>query len=159
MKFRMLSVLSIVLVLMVKSMDISARDYTNLRILANAIPVDPLLFPYPLETQFDTVVYQLAQSDGFMERFNGESDTVAPTFEAYEKLKTIATEEQLNELLLHESPVVKVYAYRALIVNQMNMNCEYELDLLEDSTCIDWFADNQLTSTTVADLVQQPYYE
>lgn len=140
-------------------MDISARDYTNLRILANAIPGDPVLFPYPLETQLDTVVYQLAQSDGFMERFTGESDTVSPAFEAYEKLKTIATEEQLNDLLLHESPVVKVYAYRALIVNQMNMNCEYELDLLEDSTCIDWFADNQLTSTTVADLVQKPYFE
>lgn len=140
-------------------MDISAHDYTNLRILANAMPVDPSIFPYPLETQFDTVVYQLAQSEGFVERFTGESDTVAPTYEAYEKLRTIATEEQLNDLLLHDSPVVKVYAYRALVVNQMNMNCEYELDLLEDSTCIDWYAFNQLTSTTVADLVQRPYFD
>src|SRR3989338_3614159 len=120
MKLRMLSVVSIVVVLMIKSMDISAQDYNNLRLFVNAIPSDPSLVPFPLETQLDSVVYQLAMSEGVMERFVGESDSSSEVFAAYERLKAVATEEELNELLLHESPIVRIYAYRALVVNEMN---------------------------------------
>lgn len=160
MKLRMLSVLSIVIVLLVKSMDISAQDYNNLRVLAHAIPGDtPTLLPYPMETELDSVVYQLALSNDIKERFVGINDSITPEFEAYERLKVIASEEELNNLLLHESPVVKVYAHRALTINSMNMNCDYELALFEDSTCIDWFSADMLTNTTVAELVQQQYFE
>ncbi len=160
MKLRMLSVLSILVALLIKSMDISAQDYNHLRLLAHAIPADsPLLFPYPMETELDSVVYQLAQSTSIKERFVGLNDSITPEFEAYERLKMIASEEELNELMLHESPVVKVYAHRALTMNEMNMNCDYELALLEDSTCIDWFANDMFTNTTVAELVQQQYFE
>ncbi len=160
MKLRMLSVLSIVVALMIKSMDISAQDYNNLRILAHAIPAEtPSLIPFPLETELDSVVYQLAQSEGIMERFVGAFDTITPAFEAYERLKMIASEDQLNELMRHDSPIVKIYAYRALVVNQMNMNCDYEQELIGDSTCIDWFSEDLLTNTTVAEMVQRPYFE
>ena len=160
MKLRMLSVLSIVVALLVKSMDISAQDYYNLRVLAHAIPEDtPTLLPYPMETELDSVVFQLAQSTDIKERFVGMSDSITPEFEAYERLKLIASEEELNDLLLHESPVVKVYAHRALAMNEMNMNCDYELALFEDSTCIDWFSADMLTNTTVAEMVQREYFE
>ena len=41
MKFRMLSLLSIILVLTIKSLEISAKDYHELRVLARAIPPSP----------------------------------------------------------------------------------------------------------------------
>ena len=89
----------------------------------------------------------------------GLNDSITQEYMAYEKLKSIATEEELNELLLHESPVVKVYAYRALVVNEMNMNCDVELALLEDTTCVDWYSDELVTNTTVKDMIQLSYFE
>ncbi|OFZ52662.1 MAG: hypothetical protein A3D92_19230 [Bacteroidetes bacterium RIFCSPHIGHO2_02_FULL_44_7] len=159
MKLRMLSVVSIVVVLMIKSMDISAQDYNNLRLFVNAIPSDPSLVPFPLETQLDSVVYQLAMSEGVMERFVGESDSSSEVFAAYERLKAVATEEELNELLLHESPIVRIYAYRALVVNEMNLNNDYAELLVQDSTCVDWFNQDATVNTTVAKMVQQPYFD
>jgi len=160
MKLRMLSVLSIVIALLIKSVEISAQDYHYLRVLAHAVPAEsPTFLPYPMETQLDSAIYQLAQTNVVMERFVGINDSITPEFEAYEKLKMLASEQELNDLLLHASPVVKVYAHRALVVNEMNMNCDYELALFEDTTCIDWFADDLLTNTTVAEMVQQEYFE
>jgi hypothetical protein len=154
----MLSVLSIVLVLMIKSMDISAKDYNNFRFLVYAIPSDPSLVPFPMETQLDSIVFTLAQSNGIFESEHPEFDLNA-SFEAYEKLKLVATEAELNELMLHESPIVRVYAYRALIVNAMSMNCDYEGQLLLDSTCVDWVENGAIVNTTVSNLVQQTYFE
>lgn len=158
MKFRMLSILSIVLVLMIKSLDISAKDYNNFRFLVNAIPADPSMIPFPLETQLDSVVYTLAQANSVLDAENPEFDLTS-SFEAYEKLKLVATEAELNELMLHESPVVRVYAYRALVVNALNMNCDYESQLLLDSTCVDWVENGKVVNTTVSDLVQHTYFE
>ena len=61
--------------------------------------------------------------------------------------------------MLHESPVVKVYAHRALTVNAMNMNCDYELSLIEDTTYVDWLTEDMLVNTTVSDLIQLEYFE
>lgn len=158
MKFRMLSVLSIVLVLMVKSLDISAKDYNNFRYYVYSIPTDPSLVPFPMETQLDSVVFTLAQANSILETEHPEFDPTA-SFEAYEKLKLVASEEELNELMLHESPIVRVYAYRALVVNSMNMNCDYEGQLLLDSTCVDWVENGVILNTTVSNLVQHNYFE
>ena len=158
MKLRMLSVLSIVLVLMIKSMDISAKDYNNFRFLVYSIPSDPSLVPFPMETQLDTLVYTLAQANSILETEHPEYDPFE-TFAAYEKMKIIATEAELNELMVHESPIVRVYAYRALVVNAWNMNCDYETLLLQDSSCVDWVENGAIVNTTVADLVQHTYFE
>lgn len=158
MKLRMLSVLSIVVVLMIKSMDISAKDYYNLRLFVNAIPSDPSLVPFPLETQLDSVVYQLAISEGVAERYVGEDNTSSEVFAAYERLKAVASEEELNELLLHESPIVRIYAYRALVVNEMSMNNDYVELLIQDSTCVDYFIESTAMNTTVADMVTTVTY-
>ena len=158
MKLRMLSLLSVILALTIKSLEISAKDYHELRVLARAIP-GPSLTPYDLATELDSVVYQLAQANSVKEMYVGENDTMTSEYSAYEKLKMIATEQELNKLLLHESPIVKVYAYRALVVNEMNMDCDVELALLEDTTCIDWYSEDVLTNTTVKEMIQRPYYK
>jgi len=162
MKFRMLSVVSIILVLTIKSMDISAKDYHKLRVFAHAIPEDsfvPSIVPYMMETKLDSVIYQLASASAITELYVALSDSIVPERVAFEELKMIATEEELNNLLLHESPVVKVYAHRALLENDMNMNCDFELALLEDSTCVDWVEDDFLMSSTVMEMVTLPYFD
>lgn len=162
MKFRMLSLLSIILVLTIKSLEISAKDYHELRVLARAIPPSPYvpsIVPFEDFSELDSVVLQLAEANAIKEMYVGLNDSITQEYTAYEKLKSIATEEELNELLLHESPVVKVYAYRALVVNEMNMNCDVELALLEDTTCVDWYSDELVTNTTVKDMIQLSYFE
>ena len=90
MKLRMLSVLSILVALLIKSMDISAKDYFNLRIMAHAIPADSDMFmPFQLETEVDSIVYRLAQANTVKERFVGLNDTMTSEFQDYERLKNI----------------------------------------------------------------------
>lgn len=163
MKVRMLSLLSIVVVLILKSLDISAKDYHNFRVYVNAIPAEPyspdFLPRYPITEEVDSIVYQLANANGIMEKYVGTSTEISETYAAFEKLRLLASEEELNQLMEHPSPVVKIYAHRALVDNEMNMNCDVELQLLQDSTCVDWYASTQLTNSTVQELVQLSYLD
>lgn len=157
MKLRMMSLLSILLVLSVKSLEISAKDYYELRVMVNAIPPDPYaphLLPYALENKLDSVVFRLSQVPVVQDIFNVDRDTLAEKFEPVEMLENSGNEEELNNLLLHASPIVKVYAYRTLLINEMNMNCDYELLLLEDTTCVGYLTSDRVVNSTVKDLVQ-----
>ncbi len=157
MKFRMMSLLSIILVLSVKSLEISAKDYYELRVMVNAIPPDPYaphLLPYALENKLDSIVFRISQAPVVSDMYGMANDSVTQEPNAFKLLQTTATEQELNELMLHDSPVVKVYAYRAILFNEMNMNCEYELSLLEDTTCVGYLTKNQIINSTVKDLVQ-----
>jgi hypothetical protein len=153
----MMSLLSILLVLSVKSLEISAKDYYELRVMVNAIPPDPYaphLLPYALENKLDSVVFRLSQVPVVQDIFNVDRDTLAEKFEPVEMLENAGNEEELNNLLLHASPIVKVYAYRTLLINEMNMNCDYELLLLEDTTCVGYLTSDRVVNSTVKDLVQ-----
>ncbi len=86
------------------------------------------------------------------------NDSLTPQFEIFQELQYTANEIELNDLLLHDSPVVRVYSYRALIVNNMNLNCDYEMAIMEDTTCIDLFAGSELTNTTVKEQIQRDLY-
>jgi len=162
MKHRMLSLLSIILALSIKSLEISAKDYNELRAFMRAIPADqyaPHLMPYALENKLDSVVYQLALSNTVRDFQVDVADTSSTEFYGFKDLQTVATEKDLNSLLAHPSPVVKVYAYRALVVNNMNMNCDLELALLEDTACVDWSSNDEINETTVKDLIQKDLLE
>lgn len=160
MKFRMLSLLSIILVLTVKSMEISAKDYYELRVAVNAIPPDPYaphLFPYPLENKLDSIVFRIAQSSFVIDPFatNIESDSENIAF--FNDLSSTASEQELNALMMHTSPAVKIYAYRSLLMNNMNMNCDFELALLQDTTCVSLKTNDELIPSTVKELVQNDF--
>jgi len=161
MKLRMLSVLSIVIALGIKSMDISARDYHDLRVFANAIPQSPYIptpLPIALENRLDSIVFTLSQASAVKDMYININDSLTPQFELFQELQYTANETELNALLIHESPFVRVYSYRALIVNDMNLNCDYEMAIMEDTTCIDLFAGSELTNTTVKDQIQRDLY-
>jgi len=161
MKLRMLSVLSVIIAIGIKSMNISAKDYHEFRILANAIPESPYIptpLPIALENRLDSIVFTLSQASAVKDMYINLNDSLTPQFEIFQELQYTANETELNDLLLHDSPVVRVYSYRALIVNNMNLNCDYEMAIMEDTTCIDLFAGSELTNTTVKDQVQRDLY-
>lgn len=160
MKLRMLSLLSIILVLTVKSIEISAKDYYELRVAVNAIPPDPYaphLFPHPLDDKLDSIIYRITQASVVIDPFEPNIDNESENFAFFNDLSTIATEQELNALLMHSSPAVQIYAYRALLMNNMNMNCDYELALLEDTTCVSYLTENTVVTSTIKELVQSDF--
>lgn len=161
MKFRMLSLVSIIIALGIKSMGISAKDYHEFRVMVNAIPPSPYvptLMPIALENRLDSIVYELSQATAVKELFIEINDSITPEYQIFQELQAVASEDQLNELLNHTSPVVKIYSYRALIANDMNMNCDFELALLEDTSCVDVYAGNEVLNSTVKDMLQMDVY-
>jgi len=153
----MLSLLSVIIALGIKSMGISAKDYHEFRVMVNAIPESPYvptLIPIALENRLDSIVFDLSQATAVKQMFIDINDTITPEHHVFQELQTIASENELNELMIHSSPVVKIYAYRALIANDMNVNSDYELALLEDTTCVDFYAGSEVLNSTVKDMVQ-----
>ncbi len=158
MKLRMLSLLSIILALGIRSMDISAKEYHALRVLTHAIPEGPYIptpMPLALENRLDSLVFHLSHYSVVKDVYININDSITPEHSIFEELQTVASEDELNELINHPSPIVRIYAYRALIVNDMNLNCDYELNLLSDTTCIDFYAGNEVLSSTVQEMVQR----
>ena len=157
----MLSLLSIIIALGIKSMGISAEEYHKFRVLVNAIPPSPYvptLMPIAMENRLDSIVFELSQATAVKEMFIEVNDSITPEFAIYREFQSVATEEELNKLLTHSSPIVKIYSYRALISNNMNLNCDYELNLLEDTSCVDFYAGNELMNSTVREMVQQDLF-
>lgn len=156
----MLSLLSIILALTIKSMEISAKDYYDLRVAVNAIPSDPYaphLFPYALEDKLDSIVFRISQASIVINPFEPNIDNQSENFAFFNDLKATATEQELNALLMHTSSAVKIYAYRALLMNNMNMNCDYELALLSDTSCVSFYTENSVITSTVQELVQNDF--
>ncbi len=158
MKLRMLSLFSIIIALGIRSMDISAKEYHALRVFTHAIPDVPYVptpMPLALENRLDSLVYHLSHFSVVKDVFININDPYTPEHSIFEEIQEIATEDELNELINHESPVVRIYAYRSLIINDMNLNCDYELNLLSDTTCVDYYAGNEIISSTVQEMVQR----
>jgi len=160
MKYRMLSLLSIILALTIKSIEISAKDYYELRVAVNAIPPDPYaphLFPHPLENKLDSIVFRIAQSSVVIDPFESNIEDNSENIAFFDDLSSTANEQELNALMMHNSSAVKIYAYRALLMNNMNMNCDYELALLEDTSCVSFVTENKTVTSTVKELVQSDF--
>jgi len=160
MKYRMLSLLSIILALTIKSIEISAKDYYELRVAVNAIPPDPYaphLFPHPLDNKLDSIVYRIAQSSVVIDPFESNIEDNSENIAFFDDLSSTANEQELNALMMHNAPAVKIYAYRALLMNNMNMNCDYELALLEDTSCVSFVTEHKTITSTVKELVQSDF--
>ncbi|MEJ6583459.1 MAG: hypothetical protein QNL61_04690 [Crocinitomicaceae bacterium] len=157
MKFKMLSLLSIILVLTVKSMEISAKDYNEFRVLIHAIPSNPsnkILLAYRYENKLDSIVFHINQTSTVTAVFEPKTDeTIDNTF-IFNELLQNANENELNALLTHQSASVKVYAFRALLINDMNVNNDFELALLTDTSCVNLISKSQIIPSTVQEIVK-----
>ncbi len=159
MKFRMLSLLSIILALTVKSMEISAKDYNELRVFVNAIPSTTTqnFMAYRLENKLDSVVFHIIQTSTVTDVFEPNTDLSSDNYSSFNELKKSANENELNALLSHQSAPVKVYAYRALLSQSMNVNSDFEIALLNDTSCVNLLSNNKLISSTVMEIAENDY--
>lgn len=156
MKFRMLSLLSIILVLTIKSMEISAKDYNELRVFVNAIPSTTTqnFMAYRLDNKLDSIVFHIIQTATVADVFEPKTEETIENNNSFNALIQTANENELNALLMHQSAPVKIYAYRALLLQSMNVNNDFELALLEDTACVNLISKRQIIPTTVKKIVE-----
>lgn len=156
MKFRMLSLLSIILALTVKSMEISAKDYNEFRVFVHAIPANTTqhLMAYRVDNKLDSIIFQIIQTSTVEDVFETSHSQFTENETTLEALSHTANENELNALLGHQSAPVRVYAYRSLLQQSMNVNGEFELALLNDTSCVTRISGDRIIPTTVKEIVE-----
>lgn len=157
MKFKLLTLFSIILALVVKTYSLSARD--------GVIDDEEvaLLAQWELKNADDSLRHQqhvgilakeLAASNQITEEFTGAGAMVkCKTYYNYARLRTAANEFELNELLTHESPIIRVYAHRAMMERKLNPDPTIVAAMAADSTEVEWLNGDVLVHTTVMDMV------
>lgn len=157
MKYRLLTLFSIILALVIKTASLSAKDgviddeeveLLSLWKLKNAD--DSLRH----ENHISLLAEELAKSEQITEEFTGAGSLVqTETYQHYSRLRKAANESELNDLLAHESPVIRVYAHRAIMERELNPNPQMVAQIANDSTEIAWLNGDVLVHTTVMDIV------
>lgn len=157
MKFRLLTLFSIIVALVVKTYALNSRD--------GVIDDDDaqLLATWQLKNREDSMHHEkhvlrivdvLAKSDRVTEEFTGAGSLIkCKTYSEYSKLRLVANEEELNNLLLHDSPIIRVYAHRAMMERRLQPNEDLVAQIANDSTAITWLNGDIVVQTTVMDLV------
>lgn len=157
MKFKLLTLFSIILALVIKTYSLSARD--------GVIDDEEvtLLAQWELKNADDSIRHQqhvgilaeeLAESNQITEEFTGVGAMVkCEAYYNYSRLRTAAHEYELNELLTHESPVIRVYAHRAMMERKFKPDPNIVAAMAADSTEVQWLNGDVLVHTTVMDMV------
>ena len=162
MKLHLLTVFSIVIALAVKSYTINAQDGViddyEIELLANwdLLNANDSLFH---QKHINRIVEKLAQSPYVTEEKMGVASTTSDTYLDYTKLRKAAKAHELDELLVHPSPIIRVYAHRAIMENGMYANSAHVENMINDSTSIGWMAGNLMIETTVMDMVAQNMFQ
>lgn len=159
MKVRLLSLLSVVLVLSIKAYETTAREATEEDGLEIYQPDISFLDGEQFNpiSKVDSLVRLLSESSTVKERHVGFAAVTPKEYQLFELLTLEGTQEELNGLLTHFSPVVRVYAYRALLANEMEISLDYETMMYKDTTSVQWFSGCFLMTSTVKDLVSQGF--
>ncbi len=163
MKVNLLSLLSIILVLSLKAYEISARDENRENQSEAYHPalafLDSEEYHYSESASLDSLINHLGRSNIVKERYVGFAGITPNEYLLFQKLKESASQDELNDLMKHYSPVVRIYAYRALIANEMEVNMSYENMLYEDTTSVNWFSGCIFRASTVQQIVEQGFVE
>jgi len=161
MKVHLLSLLSVVLVLSLKAAEISAREESQEESSEVYHPALAFLdadeYSYSESASLDSLINTLGRSNTVKEQYVGFAGLTPNEYVLFEKLKSTATEYELNNLMKHYSPVVRIYAYRALIDNNMEINAQSENFLYEDTTTVNWFSGCIYKTSTVQQVVEQGF--
>ncbi len=157
MKFKLLTLFSIILALVIKTYSLTARDG-----VIDDEEVE-LLSQWELKNADDSLRHQqhidllaeeLAKSKQITEEYTGAAFLIkCDTYHQYSRLRKAANEAELNDLLLHDSPVIRVYAHRAIMEKNLEANPEIVASMAGDSTQVRWLNGDVLVQTTVMDLV------
>lgn len=159
MKFRLLTLFSVILALVIKTYSLNAKDGViddeEIELLAQweLINRDDSLRH---AQHIDLLAEELAKSNQITEAFTGAGALIpCHTYQQYKRLKKAANADELNRLMLHKSPVIRVYAHRALIEQSLSPNPERVTQIANDSTEVLWLNGDLLVHTTVMDMVSE----
>jgi len=110
----------------------------------------PLVFPILLKV----LVKRIIQTSTVSDVFEPNTEQTIENNTSFDELIKSANENELNALLMHQSAPVKVYAYRALLVQSMNVNSDFEQALLNDTSCVNLISKKQIIPTTLKEIVE-----
>lgn len=155
-RFYIMTLLSVVVVLALKSYTITAQDRE-----VNDTEVEKMA-SMELLNRADTVRHQLMinrfvknieSSEILYGKYFGAAEFPTAIYADYERIQRVGTQQELNTLLAHQSPVVRVYAHQALAENNMDINPELLELLLNDTTSITCLDRVSVTEKMVMDIV------
>lgn len=163
MKVRLLSLMSVVMVLSIKAYEQQVRKENNRKSETFSFSEDFILPNFSTSTKFiseiDSLTNVIAKYSTLKERQVGFTGETPKEYLTFQQMKTVGTEEELNHLLGHYSPIVRVYAFRALKAKQMEVNPEMEKILNQDNEKVMWLAGCLFRETTVAQLVSKRFLD
>lgn len=162
MRYYIMTLISIITVLAIKSYTINAQDH----------PVDDvdleLMASGELLNKADTLRHQkmikrfvndIAGSEMVYGKYAGSADFPTPVYEDYARIQRVATVQELNNLVEHESAVVRVYAHRALMENNMEITDTHLDALITDSSEVMLVDGLSISKVRVMDLVSQNIFQ
>lgn len=156
MKLRLLTLFSVVVALAIKTYSINAQDGViddaEVEVLANWQLINKKDTLHH-QKHVNKIVTELAESPYVAEKKEVPAQLPTDSYKQYSRLKRAAHEHELNQLLTHESPVVRIYAHRALVENAMQADAHCLEAMSMDSTCVTWLDGDLLIETTVMDMV------
>ena len=157
MKLRLLTLFSIIVVLAIKSYTISAQDG-----IIDDADIE-LLEKWELKNKSDSISHErhvvrlvqaLSESPYITEPqtlFLQQSEIN----DKYHRFKRVANAYELNKCLMHPSPIIRVYAHRAIVENEIEPNTKHLEFISNDSTSIGWMKGDLMIESTVMDVVTQ----
>ncbi|NRA10361.1 MAG: hypothetical protein HRT57_00225 [Crocinitomicaceae bacterium] len=157
MKLRLLTLFSIIVVLAIKTYSINAQDG-----VIDDEDVE-LLTRWELKNKSDSVyhekhVHRIVSALSKSPYIAEDKITAVKSSEIYHeysKLKKVANEYELNKLLVHPSPIIRVYSHRALMEKNYEPNTLHLEVIANDSTNIEWMRGDVMIKTTVMEIVAE----
>ncbi|MEJ6799921.1 MAG: hypothetical protein QNK77_01950 [Crocinitomicaceae bacterium] len=161
MKLRLLTLFSIIVALAIKTYSINAQDG-----VIDDEDVE-LLTKWELKNKSDSVyhekhVHRIVSTLSKSPYIAEDKITVVASSEIYHeysKLKKVANAYELNKLLIHPSPIIRVYSHRAIMENNYMPNTLHLELISSDSTDIEWMDGDLMVKTTVMEMVTKNIFQ
>ena len=134
-----MTLVSIVVVLGIKSYTINAQDQPmndgDLELLAG---IELLNHSDTVRHQkmIDRFVKSLEKAEFLYGRFTGPAEIPNEVYADYERIQRVGTHEELQLLMTHDSPIVRLYAHQAMAINGMDMDRSTLESMLNDTTLV-----------------------
>lgn len=88
------------------------------------------------EKMINRFVRSLEESQFLYGKFTGPAEIPNEVYSDYERIQRVGTKEELNKLMTHESAIVRLYAHKALVTNNMQMDPNTLETMVNDTTLV-----------------------
>ena len=158
MRFYIMTLVSIITVLAIKSYTINAQD-DNVGDLEIEMMASTELLNKADTLRHHKMISRFESSDYVYGKFAGSANFPNDTYQNYERIQRVCTVQELNKMLDHESPVVRVYAHRALMENKMMVYPHHQEELIRDSAEVLVIDGLSISKTNVLNIVAENMFQ